>query len=219
MSPFRHKYLLFLYVKGQGSWDFKWYGGVTIIRPWQSRVQAPWSGGWRSGNVWPIRGCRLWSSSAHRVQYLVNCSSVAYAFNSMWGLNQHGSWNIMTGRGRRGSRGWSGVSPVVSAAKEQGDNFRCGGVQKGPQIGWAISWRFSSLYHIRVDTYSVGARLGIHTSLISKAGIHYDWNLVCGQLSPYSPLAGFIDGILEPELLCPLFRNGGASCVAIATEK
>ena len=32
-------------------------------------------------------------------------------------------------------------------------------------------------------------------------------------------LAGFIDGILAPELLCPLFRNGGASCVAVATER
>ncbi|CAM9925135.1 unnamed protein product [Ascophyllum nodosum] len=31
--------------------------------------------------------------------------------------------------------------------------------------------------------------------------------------------SGFIDGILAPELLCPLFRNGGASCVAVATEK
>ena len=32
-------------------------------------------------------------------------------------------------------------------------------------------------------------------------------------------LLGFIDGILAPELLCPLFRNGGASCVAVATER
>lgn len=32
-------------------------------------------------------------------------------------------------------------------------------------------------------------------------------------------LSGFIDGILAPELLCPLFRNGGASCVAVATER
>eukprot|EP00904_Undaria_pinnatifida_P003102 jgi/Undpi1/12793/HiC_scaffold_7.g02460.m1 len=31
--------------------------------------------------------------------------------------------------------------------------------------------------------------------------------------------SGFIDGILAPELLCPLFRNGGASCVAVATER
>ncbi|CAM9996011.1 unnamed protein product, partial [Laminaria digitata] len=30
--------------------------------------------------------------------------------------------------------------------------------------------------------------------------------------------SGFIDGILAPELLCPLFRNGGAGCVAVATE-
>eukprot|EP00903_Cladosiphon_okamuranus_P010206 g9665.t1 len=30
--------------------------------------------------------------------------------------------------------------------------------------------------------------------------------------------SGFIDGILAPELLCPLLRNGGASCIAVATE-
>ncbi|CAN0160992.1 unnamed protein product, partial [Ectocarpus sp. 13 AM-2016] len=30
--------------------------------------------------------------------------------------------------------------------------------------------------------------------------------------------AGFIDGILSPELLCPLLRNGGAACIAVATE-
>ncbi|CBJ28504.1 Indole-3-glycerol-phosphate synthase [Ectocarpus siliculosus] len=30
--------------------------------------------------------------------------------------------------------------------------------------------------------------------------------------------SGFIDGILAPELLCPLLRNGGAACIAVATE-
>ncbi|CAM9823605.1 unnamed protein product [Pylaiella littoralis] len=30
--------------------------------------------------------------------------------------------------------------------------------------------------------------------------------------------SGFIDGMLAPELLCPLIRNGGAACIAVATE-